>query len=58
MARLGLKELPPQHERARWPQMRSILETTFKTRTRDEWCRVFEGSDACFAPVLTFAEAR
>jgi alpha-methylacyl-CoA racemase len=58
VARLGLKELPPQHERARWPQMRSILETTFKTRTRDEWCRVFEGSDACFAPVLTFAEAR
>jgi alpha-methylacyl-CoA racemase len=30
----------------------------FRTRTRDEWCAAFEGSDACFAPVLTFAEAR
>jgi alpha-methylacyl-CoA racemase len=29
----------------------------FATKTRDEWCRAFEGSDACFAPVLTFAEA-
>jgi alpha-methylacyl-CoA racemase len=58
VARLGLADLPPQHERARWPQMRAILQTTFKTRTRDEWCRVFEGSDACFAPVLSFSEAR
>jgi alpha-methylacyl-CoA racemase len=30
----------------------------FKARTRDEWCKVFEGSDACFAPVLSFSEAR
>jgi alpha-methylacyl-CoA racemase len=30
----------------------------FRSKTRDEWCTVFEGSDACFAPVLTFSEAR
>jgi len=30
----------------------------FKTRTRDEWCALFEGSDACFAPILTTDEAR
>ena len=30
----------------------------FRTKTRDEWCNVFDGSDACFAPVLTFSEAR
>ena len=30
----------------------------FRSKTRDEWCRVFDGSDACFAPVLTFSEAR
>jgi alpha-methylacyl-CoA racemase len=30
----------------------------FRSKTRDEWCRVFEGSDACFAPVLSFSEAR
>ena len=38
--------------------MREIFRSTFKSRTRDEWCRVFEGSDACFAPVLTFSESR
>jgi alpha-methylacyl-CoA racemase len=30
----------------------------FRERTRDDWCEVFDGSDACFAPVLTFSEAR
>jgi alpha-methylacyl-CoA racemase len=57
-ARLGLKDLPAQHDRARWPEMRQILEKKLKERTREEWCRVFEGSDACFAPVLSFSEAR
>ena len=57
LARLQLQPMP-QHERSRWPQMRETFERTFKSRTRDEWCRVFEGSDACFAPVLSFTEAR
>src|SRR5438477_618678 len=51
-------ELPPQHDRARWPEMRRRLGETFKRKTRDEWCRMFEGSDACFAPVLSWSEAR
>jgi alpha-methylacyl-CoA racemase len=51
-------ELPPQYERARWPEMRRRLAETFRQKTRDEWCRVFEGSDACFAPVLSWSEAR
>ncbi|HYY62667.1 MAG TPA: CaiB/BaiF CoA-transferase family protein, partial [Burkholderiales bacterium] len=51
-------ELPPQHDRARWPEMRRRLAETFKHKRRDEWCRVFEGSDACFAPVLSWSEAR
>jgi alpha-methylacyl-CoA racemase len=58
VSRLQLKDLPPQHDRSRWQEMRSVLEKTFKAKTRDEWCRVFEGSDACFAPVLSFSEAR
>ncbi|MCZ7629839.1 MAG: CoA transferase [Microthrixaceae bacterium] len=29
----------------------------FATRTRDEWCEVMEGTDVCFAPVLTMSEA-
>ena len=56
--RLQLGDLPPQHDRARWPQMRRRLAETFKRKTRDQWCRVFEGSDACFAPVLSWSEAR
>ena len=58
--RLGLKgePLPAQHDRARWPELRAALAKRFKSKTRDEWCVAFEGSDACFAPVLTFSEAR
>jgi len=58
VARLGLVGLPPQNERARWPEMRAAFAHAFKQKTRDEWCAVFEGSDACFAPVLSFSEAR
>jgi len=56
--RLGLSGLPPQNERARWPEMREAFARTFRQKTRDEWVKVFEGSDACFAPVLSFSEAR
>lgn len=56
--RLSLKDLPGQHERKRWPELKAVFQRTFKTKTRDEWCKVFEGSDACFAPVLSFSEAR
>jgi alpha-methylacyl-CoA racemase len=55
--RLALSALP-QHDRARWPEMRRQFAQAFKTKTRDEWCDVFAGSDACFAPVLSFSEAR
>jgi alpha-methylacyl-CoA racemase len=37
--------------------LRARFATEFRTRTRDEWSRIFDGSDACFAPVLTFSEA-
>jgi alpha-methylacyl-CoA racemase len=39
------------------PETRGKLEELFKTRTRDEWCTLLEGTDACFAPVLSMAEA-
>ena len=57
-ARLKLLDLPPQHDRARWPEMRRRFADTFKLRSRDEWCRIFEGADACFAPLLSWSEAR
>jgi alpha-methylacyl-CoA racemase len=50
--------LPAQNDRAGWPKMREVFAAAFKSKTRDEWSAVFEGSDACFAPVLTFSEAK
>ncbi|HKT98497.1 MAG TPA: CaiB/BaiF CoA-transferase family protein [Paraburkholderia sp.] len=57
--KLGLagEDLPKQHDRHGWPILRERFEAVFLTRTRDEWCAIFEGSDACVAPVLGFSEA-
>lgn len=59
LGRLGLDatSLGFQHDREAWPAMREALAAVFRTRTRDEWCQVLEGSDACFAPVLSIGEA-
>ena len=42
---------------SRGPTMKERLTTLFRTKTRDEWCKIMEGSDICFAPVLSMAEA-
>ena len=49
--------MPPQMDRAHWPEAQARLAALFKTRTCAEWCAVLEGTDACFAPVLTTDEA-
>jgi alpha-methylacyl-CoA racemase len=56
---LGLEgeELPDQMDRDAWPQMKERFAALFATRTRAEWESVFEGSDACVAPVLSPSEA-
>jgi alpha-methylacyl-CoA racemase len=56
---LGLDpaDLPYQHDRSQWPALKERFAALFKTRTRDEWTAVFEGTDACVAPVLTIPEA-
>mgnify|MGYP001344934736 CR=1 FL=1 len=56
---LGLDErfVKRQYDRRLWPEMREAIATAFKQHPRDEWCRRLEGTDACFAPVLSFAEA-
>lgn len=41
----------------RWPALKAKLAALFRTRTRDEWCALMEGTDICFAPVLDFDEA-
>ncbi|HUA36698.1 MAG TPA: CaiB/BaiF CoA-transferase family protein [Candidatus Binataceae bacterium] len=55
----GLKgvELPRQNDRNAWPAMKDKLKEVFRSKTRDEWCEIMEGSDVCFAPVLSMDEA-
>lgn len=58
--RLGIdnEDLRTQQMNAkRWPEFRKQLEEIFASKTRQEWSEIFEGSDACFAPVLSLEEA-
>jgi len=47
----------PQNERARWPEFKERIRAVVRKRTRDEWCALLEGTDVCFAPVLSLTEA-
>lgn len=49
--------MPQQLDREHWPEAQERLAALFKTRSRAEWCHLLEGTDACFAPVLTTDEA-
>ncbi|HEY0488455.1 MAG TPA: CaiB/BaiF CoA-transferase family protein [Telluria sp.] len=46
-----------QMDRAQWPSLKQKFAAMFRTRTRDEWCALMEGTDVCFAPVLDMDEA-
>jgi alpha-methylacyl-CoA racemase len=46
-----------QLDKAQWPQLHAALEDIFLTRSRAEWTALLEGTDVCFAPVLTLSEA-
>jgi alpha-methylacyl-CoA racemase len=48
---------PEQHDPATWPSRSEQLAAIFATKTRAEWCALLEGTDACFAPVLTLQES-
>lgn len=56
---LGLADvgLPDQGDRSHWPAMKARFQETFATKTLDEWMAVFDGTDACVAPVLRLTEA-
>jgi len=54
---LAGEELPHQMDQSQWPAFKERFETLFKQKTRDEWCEIMEGSDICFAPVLSMTEA-
>ena len=49
----GSDHLDPQE----WPRLRARLADEFRTKTRDQWVEILEGTDCCFAPVLTMTEA-
>ncbi|MFQ5696987.1 MAG: CaiB/BaiF CoA transferase family protein [Myxococcota bacterium] len=51
------EDLPRQNDRTAWPAMHERLAEIFRTKTRDEWCEIMEGTDVCFAPVLSLSEA-
>jgi alpha-methylacyl-CoA racemase len=51
------EELPWQHDKGEWPALKGRLAGIFRSKTRDEWCELMEGSDVCFAPVLSLGEA-
>jgi alpha-methylacyl-CoA racemase len=46
-----------QWSQKRWPELKMKFAALFATRTRDDWCALLEGTDACVAPVLDMAEA-
>ena len=57
--RLAIQDIGdwPQHNPADWPDLRNRLAEEFMKRSRDDWIRVFEKTDACVAPVLDMVEA-
>jgi alpha-methylacyl-CoA racemase len=57
--RIGLDEedIKRQNDREHWPALRAKMTSIFKARTRDEWCALLEGTDACVTPVLSLDEA-
>ena len=61
MERCGVRDpelLREQNDRRKWPEFRQRLATLFRTKTRDEWSQLLEGTDACFAPILDWDEVR
>lgn len=57
LAELPEDEFFPQEDIRQWPQRKQQLREIFRSKSRDEWCEIFAGSDACFAPVLSMVEA-
>lgn len=53
---LDKDDLPAQMDVSQWPMLKDKLTAVFVTKTRDEWCAIMEGTDVCFAPVLSLSE--
>jgi alpha-methylacyl-CoA racemase len=57
LAGLTDPEFDTQRDRSAWPSLKRKAQAVFRTKTRDEWMAIFEGSDACVVPVLSMSEA-
>lgn len=55
---LSAGDLPSPGDRGSWPRLRAAFQEVFATRTRADWCELLEGTDACFAPVVSLLEAK
>ncbi|HEY9034972.1 MAG TPA: CaiB/BaiF CoA-transferase family protein [Pseudomonadales bacterium] len=54
---VGEIDYPAQFDKQKWQQLKPVFAARIREKTRDEWCEIFAGSDACFAPVLSMDEA-
>lgn len=54
---IGTADLTLQLDPARWPELKQRIAEVFATKSSDEWCQIMEGTDVCFAPVLSMDEA-
>ena len=53
----GDPDFAQQLDPAKWDELKGRLTALFLTKTRDEWCALMDGTDICFAPVLSLTEA-
>ncbi len=52
------RQIPAQNSRGDWPDLKEQMAEIFITKTRDEWDEIMLGTDICYAPILSFAEAQ
>ncbi len=57
LAELPSEDFANQNDMAQWPVMEEKLAAIFKQKSQAQWCEIMEGSDVCFAPILTFMDA-
>ena len=59
LAKTGINdaEFDAQMDKSKWPDLKQKLGNVLKSKTRDEWSEIMEGTDVCFAPVLDWDEA-
>lgn len=46
-----------QMDKSKWPELKEIIKARFKEKSRDDWCKIMEGGEVCFSPVLSMQEA-